>query len=697
MDLMGTRRLLVETIGRRLLGAFLGLLALLYPGHEGLASPEVRAGSLDLRELSRWSGDTIRLQGDWCFVPGRFVGAEIRTDVMNGCALKQAVPRSWGRDDNLEGVKDGRGFGSYAMIVHLDGSQQTGQLAIRWERAFSALSAFIYGPSGELLVDPVYQGRPGIDLESSIPVLTNHVVPFSARGIDNFLVVLHISNFRYFSGGIWFTPSLSSAETAQQTHLSGLLLDMVVFGILVVVALYHVILYAQRREDRTPLYFALFCSGIALRLGIMAHFVESLGFARTPEGFEVLMTLEYITAPLAIIGAGLFLSEMMPSAWFKNLVNGWFLGGGLLLIAYTFIAPVLTFSSLTWIYEVHVAGAALGGMLHLAQQVREKNRVARWVMVAFVVLVIGTVNDIAHIEGLVKTAHVAPYCFVVFVLIQSAILAQNFAQTVEEKTSLSQRVLEQTARLAEETQLRADAEHELRLELEAKVMLLGDAVHHLNNPLNHIQGVSRTLAECHRELMSQFESMLPPESERDSMADTIISQFKERFSELDQSTGILSSAVGRASDTVTSLRVLSGVDGVSYEPTDFETIWEGFRRRSPQLAMSYNVAFGDSDTVQRCHGSSVTYAIAIELVLSKAEALDLDVDSVSLIPLDSCNDGDPEFWALQFVFDKPIDAALWSRTCTAVGYLLRPYWCEAGIEGSVLSVEVLRKMPSLLS
>ena len=132
--------------------------------------------------------------------------------------------------------------------------------------------------------------------------------------------------------------------------------------------------------------------------------------------------------------------------------------------------------------------------------------------------------------------------------------------------------------------------------------------------------------------MSQFESMLPPESERDSMADTIISQFKERFSELDQSTGILSSAVGRASDTVTSLRVLSGVDGVSYEPTDFETIWEGFRRRSPQLAMSYDVSFGDSDTVHRCHGSSVAYAIAIELVLSKAEALDLDVDSVRLIP-----------------------------------------------------------------
>ena len=139
------------------------------------------------------------------------------------------------------------------------------------------------------------------------------------------------------------------------------------------------------------------------------------------------------------------------------------------------------------------------------------------------------------------------------------------------------------------------------------------------------------------------------------------------------------------------------MDGVSYEPTDFRTIWGGFRRRSPQLAMSYNVSFDDPDTVHRCHGSPVAYAIAIELVLSKAQALDLDVESVRLIPLDSVNDEEPEFWALQFAFTTPLDAALWERTCTATGYLLRPYWCEAGIEGSVLSVEVLRKMPPLLS
>lgn len=668
---------------------------------EARASADIHRGVLDLSETVWLPEQTLSLRGDWCFFPEAFVGSEVWETLDQGCPVVQPVPRAWGAGaqstEELAQISSGRGFGSYALLIHLNPNEPAAKLALRWERAFSAMSAYIYDSEGELVIDPVFQGRPGRDLATSIPVLTNHVVPFSSRGMQSFLVILHVSNFRYFQGGIWFTPTLSSAETAAQTHLSQLLLDMVVFGILVVVALYHLILYLQRRQDRTPLYFALFCAAIALRLGVMAHFVESLGFARSAEGFEALIAIEYITAPLAIIGAGLFLSSMMPSAWFEKVVKVWFTGAGLGLIAFTALSPALTFSSLTWLYEVHVAGAALGGVAHLAEQVRARNPLAKWVMVAFVVLVLGALNDIAHIEGLITTAHIAPYCFVVFVLIQSAILAQSFAQTVEEKTTLSQRVLEQTSRLAEETRLRADAEHELRLELEAKVTLLGDAVHHLNNPLNHIQGVSRSLTDHHRDLLEQFESLLPPESERDSMAEMIIAQFKARFLELDESTDVLSSAVGRASDTVLSLRVLSGVDGVSYEPTTFDVIWEGFRRRSPQVSSAFAVTSENPMTSYRCHGSPVAYAIALELILVRAQELELDVSAITLSEGDTGAADEPSYWSLGFTFSKTVRSEDWHRTQTAVSYLLRPYWCEANLHGDRLALDLLRKMPGAFS
>ena len=696
---MANRNSAFRTLCSTTFGFVLGVLVGVLPASEALALYEVRGGVLDLRETSLWSGETVRLSGKWCFVPDAFVGPEILPSVLEGCDSTINVPSAWGTGDQdsgpVQSLETGRGYGSYVMLVRLKTDEPSGRLAIRWERAFSAASAYIYGPTGELLVDPVFQGRPGENLNASIPVLTNHVVPFSTRGIDSFLIVMHVSNFRYFQGGLWFTPSLSSAETAQQTHLSRLLIDMVVFGILVVVALYHIILYVQRREDRTPAYFAMFCTGIALRLGVMAHFVESLGFARSVAGFEFLMSLEYSTAPLAIIGAGLFLSSMMPSLWFQQLVKVWFIGAGAVLVLFTVFASVLQFSVFTWVFEIHVAGAALGGVMHLAQQVRAKNRVARWVMVAFVVLVVGVVNDIAHIEGFVTTAHVAPYCFVVFVLIQSAILAQNFAETVEEKTSLSRRVLEQTARLAEETKLRADAEHELRLELEAKVMLLGDAVHHLNNPLNHIHGVGASLADDHQELMTQFEALLPPREERDESAQAVVDDFEKRFSVLDSSTDILLSAVGRAADTVMSLRVLSGVDGVSFEPSSFEEVWSNLVRRSPSIENNYRVTFANPAIPPRCLGASVAYVVAIELLINRIEELGFALSALTFEEAPESPIDEPSFWYLTFDLDAPTSPDDWTRTCTAVRYLLRPYWCECEVQDSAVRLELLREMPKM--
>jgi hypothetical protein len=227
--------------------------------------------------------------------------------------------------------------------------------------------------------------------------------------------------------------------------------------------------------------------------------------------------------------------------------------------------------------------------------------------------------------------------------------------------------------------------------------LLGDAVHHLNNPLNHIQGVSRTLADSHKELMDQFESMLPPEAERDSMADTIISQFKSRFSELDATTTILSTAVGRASDTVVSLRVLSGVDGVSYEPTTFDTIWQGFVRRSPQVSKFFSVDFASETLAYRCHGTAVAYAIAIELILVRIQQLELEVSRIVLEPGEEGDADEPSFWSLEFRLSEALKDEDWLRTQTAVGYLLRPYWCEAHLRESVLVLDILKKMPEAFS
>ena len=57
---------------------------------------------------------------------------------------------------------------------------------------------------------------------------------------------------------------------------------------------------------------------------------------------------------------------------------------------------------------------------------------------------------------------------------------------IADRDALTQRVTKQTLILAEETQKRAHAEQTLRESLQERMLLINDASHHLNNPLNHI-------------------------------------------------------------------------------------------------------------------------------------------------------------------------------------------------------------------
>ena len=102
-------------------------------------------------------------------------------------------------------------------------------------------------------------------------------------------------------------------------------------------------------------------------------------------------------------------------------------------------------------------------------------------------------------------------------------------------------------------------------------------------------------------------------------------------------------------------------------------------------------------TSYRCHGAPVAYAIALELILVRAQELELDVSAITLSEGDSGAADEPSFWSLGFTFSKTVRSEEWQRTQTAVSYLLRPYWCEANLAGDRLALDLLRKMPGAFS
>ena len=85
----------------------------------------------------------------------------------------------------------------------------------------------------------------------------------------------------------------------------------------------------------------------------------------------------------------------------------------------------------------------------------------------------------------------------IFALIQALLLARETKRLEYEKNHLHSTTLAQANEISlgqkharELSDARLQAENSLRLEAESAVLLFSNAVHHLNNPLNHVLGAT---------------------------------------------------------------------------------------------------------------------------------------------------------------------------------------------------------------
>ena len=153
-----------------------------------------------------------------------------------------------------------------------------------------------------------------------------------------------------------------------------------------------------------------------------------------------------------------------------------------------------------------------------------------------------------------------------------------------ERDRLNIENLQKSEALAEESILRSEAEHRARVEAETKVLVFSEAVHHLNNPLNHIIGSNNLSADIlteHRHALSQLLHTEPPDEETEKVR----THFDQQLAQIIDEQGLIKSASTRASNTVALLRIVSGIDGIPTSSTPLPRYLayrlNGYRAPSP--------------------------------------------------------------------------------------------------------------------
>jgi signal transduction histidine kinase len=387
--------------------------------------PKAVSGLLNLKNIDSSIG-YISLDGEWEFFMEEFIDSSKDSVDLPSNSFLLNVPGNWNQV-----FSNGRGFGSYRLKVVLP-DHWNFPIAVKLFEQGTAYKLFINGK------EITKNGSIGKNKETSLP----QAFPLVSKTLEHsgtLDIVFHISNFHFREGGLWYPIILGNAEQLRLQREYNINLDMFLLGSILIMGIYHLVLYLIRKRDKSPLWFALFCFDIIFRL---ISFNEKYIHTLYPNlSYQLATQIEYLAYYFAVPLFSQFLYSIYPEIFYRKILNI------IWIVASLFIAIVLftnseffshtapffhIFASLNFLYYLLVIGRAL----YL------KKESAIYLFFGTSVLIAGTLNDILYSMEFIKSSYLVPQSLLIFIFIQSVILSYRFSNAFKENERLAIRLYE---------------------------------------------------------------------------------------------------------------------------------------------------------------------------------------------------------------------------------------------------------------
>ena len=501
----------------------------------GLAQPAIaEKGELDLSEWDWKDRPLLNLKGEWEFYWNQLLTpSDIPRGLYDGVHVQ--VPCVWNKSE-LNGEKlPADGYATYRLMIQLDDSLRR-----------YAISNKIISSSFKLYINGALRysaGVVGTSRETSRPHYDHEVVPIQAR--DSVEILVQVSNFDHRLGGLrdHVTFGLQSSVFRQR----GLEIFISVFlgGSFLIMAIYHLSFYFVNRNDKSPLFFAMFCFVLCLRLAVTGgrpiEIVEHLN-----PSWELLVKTEFLTL---YAGIGLFL------AFFQSLF-GADRSRKLLLSIYaiTAVACVFVFLSPSWVYtrslflsETLLAIVFIYTVIRSVRAVREGNNDGKLFLMGFSLFMVTVLNDILFVNEIVETGHYFSFGLFLFIVTQAILMARKFSRAHRRSEELLVEVKEAKEHLEVKINERTN---ELRSQ--------NEALRKLNTEMdNFVYSVSHDLKAPLASSLGLLNLLGKEKS---------IETVKEYGSMMKKSLNRLNEFIGEILDFSRNARLQVGADEISFAP-----------------------------------------------------------------------------------------------------------------------------------
>jgi PAS domain S-box-containing protein len=472
-------------------------------GYLGKRPPKALNGVLDLIQWDFERDGVLRLDGEWEFYWNQLLEPQdfnrehppTKTGLFN-------VPSAW-NGYLLKGEKlRGHGYATFRLTVKI--KEQSYLMALKVQNMDTAYKLWV---NGESMLSSGIVGKSRAEMR---PQILPKVARFRVDG-ETIELVLQVSNFVYYKGGVSQSLQFGSEKQIQEIKDRGVAFDLFLFGSLLIMGVYHLGLFVFRRKEPSALYFGTFCLMIALRTTLTGE--RSL--ISLYSGFnywEIGLKLEYLTFYLGLPIFTIFIYTLFPQEFHKIILRV-FQSLEILLGLTVILTPAVIYSHTLTTYELITIIVGIYLVYVVVSAAVRKREGSLFIAGGFLFLFLTVVNDILHTQNLIQTDVYAPFGLFIFILVQSFMLSQRFSRAFSQAEAMS----ENLAKLNEEIRKLSRA-----VEQSPSMVLItdtGGAIEYVNPKFTQITGYTRQ--EVIRRNLRTLESDETPPEEYKRLWDTI--------------------------------------------------------------------------------------------------------------------------------------------------------------------------------
>ncbi len=383
--------------------------------------PRASRGVLDLSKWDFAKDGPIELSGEYEFYWQQLLSPEdfARTPPPRNRDFIQ-VPSCW-KGHDWQGAKlPGEGYATYRLTILLKDSLAA-QLALKFLDMGTAFTVFANGEK------TLSVGIVGPTPETSKPSFLPQVVDFGGDS-NRVELIYQVSNFHYLRGGAWEVIRLGTEQQLNRLRERRLTLDLILFGSILTMGLYHLTLFTLRKNDLSSLFFGSYCLLIAVRL---LTTVEKFLLQTFPQmNWELFVKVEYLTICIGVPIFALFLYKLFAQDFHKSVVVAIVIAG-FLFAGVVCLTPARVFTQLLVPLQGYMLVSVVYGLSMLARFAARKQKAAAIILVGFLFLSATIVNDILDANGIIQTGHFVHLGFFVFIFSHAFILSARYSSAFQ--------------------------------------------------------------------------------------------------------------------------------------------------------------------------------------------------------------------------------------------------------------------------